>query len=270
MFIFKKKKNKKNNNIQDTFNKFRADEEEAIKLFDDFSLRTDLSDEIFLFMYRNILNMKDTMIVASYLRQVEVSLEEVQRVYSLSNEYINSVITNIVPELRVKANDMISEIIPNASKPYGWDNTAGLNLIYSEFVDRIEYIFEVDRNQKKIQNELNNDEIVNIIKNNSAILILLNYFSVRESLIIAFNLGLIDELLVNDIIDISSEQNFNSLLSSSDMDLLKNLLIKRIKKLENIEPYTSYFEYEELTYEYENLLEAINDSKEYISSIKKR
>ena len=54
------------------------------------------------------------------------------------------------------------------------------------------------------------------------------------------------------------------------MDLLKNLLIKRIKKLENIEPYTSYFEYEELTYEYENFLEAINDSKEYTSSIKKR
>jgi hypothetical protein len=51
----------------------------------------------------------------------------------------------------------------------------------------------------------------------------------------------------------------------------KDEYIKREKKkLENIEPYTNYFEYEELTYEYENLLEAINDSKEYISSIKKR
>ena len=51
----------------------------------------------------------------------------------------------------------------------------------------------------------------------------------------------------------------------------KDEYIKREKKkLENIEPYTSYFEYEELTYEYENFLEAINDSKEYTSNIKKR
>ena len=274
MFNFKiKKDNNSDNKTQDIYKKYRIDKEETLNLFEDYvDLEINLGEELFLFMYKNILNIKDTMIVASYLRQVEVPLDEIKRVYFLSDEYINNIITNIVPELRVKANKMITETIPNIPDSFGWNNGPGFILIYSEFVDRIEYLFEVARNQKKIQNEINNEKIVNKIKNNSAILVLLNYFSLKESLIIAINLGLVDEFVSDEInkIYIFSEDDFNDLLNSSDIGLLKDLLLKRIDKLKSIEPETSYLDYKELGQEYENLLNAINDSKEYISSIKNR
>ena len=274
MFVFKKKKvNNSDNQIQSTYIKYCNDIEDAMDLFPDYyNLKSDFSEELFMFIYRNAPNMIDTMIAASYLRQVEVSLEEVKKAYSLNNEYIKETVSNVVPELRVKANKMIYETIPNASDPFGWNNGPGLKLIYSEFVDRIEYIFEISRNQKKIQNELNNDRLVNIINSNSTILVLSNYFSVRESLVIAFNLGLMDELIGDELdkMHILSEHDFNNLLNSVNIDLLKNLLTERINKLKNIEPETSYFEYEKLADEYEILLNAINASKEYISGIKKR
>ncbi|MBR3660997.1 MAG: hypothetical protein IKN63_03730 [Bacilli bacterium] len=274
MFVFKKKKvNNSDNQIKSTYIKYCNDVEDAMDLFPDYyNLKSDFSEELFMFIYRNAPNMIDTMIAASYLRQVEVSLEEVKKVYSLNNEYIKETVSNVVPELRVKANKMIYETIPNASDPFGWNNGPGLKLIYSEFVDRIEYIFEISRNQKKIQNELNNDRLVNIINSNSTILVLSNYFSVRESLVIAFNLGLMDELIGDELdkMHILSEHDFNNLLNSVNIDLLKNLLTERINKLKNIEPETSYFEYEKLADEYEILLNAINVSKEYISGIKKR
>ena len=166
---------------------------------------------------------------------------------------------------------MITDTIPNLSDPFGWNNGPGLIITYSEFVERIEYIFEVNRNQKKIRKEITNVRLISNTINNPSILMLLNSFSVKETFIIAKNLGLVDETMV-DILNqmyISNEEDFNKLLNSTRMEYIIELLTERINKLNNIEPNTSYLDYEELSFEYEELLESINDTKKYCSKYNK-
>lgn len=273
MFRFKKRKDKEiTEPTQDIYRKFLAEREEALNIFDgEYALDDDIAEEIFMFMWRNIQNMKDTIIVASYLKQVEIPMNEVKRAYSLDDEYINNITSNIVPKLRVEANKMITDTIPNLTDPFGWNNGPGLIITYSEFVERIEYIFEVNRNQKKIRKEITNVSLISNTINNPSILMLLNSFSVKETFIIAKNLGLVDETMV-DILNqmyISNEEDFNKLLNSTRMEYIIELLTERINKLNNIEPNTSYLDYEELSFEYEELLESINDTKKYCSKYNK-
>ena len=68
---------------------------------------------------------------------------------------------------------------------------------------------------------------------------------------------------------ISNEEDFNKLLNSTRMEYIIELLTERINKLNNIEPNTSYLDYEELSFEYEELLESINDTKKYCSKYNK-
>ena len=71
MFGFKKRKEKEiTDPTQDIYRKFLAEREEALNIFDgEYALDDDIAEEIFMFMWRNIQNMKDTIIVASYLNK---------------------------------------------------------------------------------------------------------------------------------------------------------------------------------------------------------
>jgi hypothetical protein len=60
------------------------------------------------------------------------------------------------------------------------------------------------------------------------------------------------------------------LLNSNNTTYISELLNKRIEKLRSIEMETSFFDYYGLANQYEDLLERINDTKQYLSGIKKR
>ena len=59
--------------------------------------------------------MKDTMIVASYLNQISIPLEEIKMSYSINDEYIDNLINNIIPQLRVNAYKYIDETLHTGS-----------------------------------------------------------------------------------------------------------------------------------------------------------
>lgn len=130
---------------------------------------------------------------------------------------------------------------------------------------------EVKRNQKKIRTDLGDNEIISSIISNPAVLVLLNYFSVKESLILASNLDLlsIDEDIIHQIYTFN-ENDFRNIFESVNITYIEDLLTKRIKKLNNIEMETSFFDYQELSDKYEDLLNRINDTKKYLSGTKKR
>ena len=132
-------------------------------------------------------------------------------------------------------------------------------------------MFEVKRNQKKIRTDLGDNEIISSIISNPAVLVLLNYFSVKESLILASNLDLlsIDEDIIHQIYTFN-ESDFRNIFESINITYIEDLLTKRIEKLNNIEIETSFFDYQELSDQYEDLLNRINDTKKYLSGTKKR
>ena len=132
-------------------------------------------------------------------------------------------------------------------------------------------MFEVKRNQKKIRTDLGDNEIISSIISNPAVLVLLNYFSVKESLILASNLDLlsIDEDIIHQIYTFN-ENDFRNIFESVNITYIEDLLTKRIEKLNNIEMETSFFDYQELSDKYEDLLNRINDTKKYLSGTKKR
>lgn len=272
MFNFKKKKEA--NNLENTDNRdaYKDFKEEMQKFGEYDSLSEVPFDECFWFIYRNMKkDIKDTLIIASYLRQIEVPLEEIKKVYSLDDEYIENLISNEIPSLRVKAYKRLKEELPNETVAFfpGFHNN--FEPLYIELIDRIEYLFEVKKNQKKIRTDLGDNEIISSIISNPAVLVLLNYFSVKESLILASNLDLlsIDEDIIHQIYTFN-ENDFRNIFESVNITYIEDLLTKRIEKLNNIEMETSFFDYQELSDKYEDLLNRINDTKKYLSGTKKR
>ena len=272
MFNFKKKKeanNLENTDNRDTYKEFK---EEMQKFAEYDSLSEVPFDECFWFIYRNMKkDIKDTFIIASYLRQIEVPLEEIKKVYSLDDEYIENLINNEIPSLRVKAYKRLKEELPNETVAFfpGFHNN--FEPLYIELIDRIEYLFEVKKNQRKIRTDLGDNEIISSIISNPAVLVLLNYFSVKGSLILASNLDLlsIDEDIIHQIYTFN-EGDFRNIFESVNITYIEDLLTKRIEKLNNIEIETSFFDYQELSDQYEDLLNRINDTKKYLSGTKKR
>ena len=272
MFVFKNKKEAKSLENTDNRNEYKEFKEEMQKFGEYDSLSELPYDVIFWFIYRNMKkDIKDTLIVASYLRQIEVPLEEIKKVYSLDDEYIENIIYNEIPSLRVKAYKRLKEELPNETVAFfpGFHNN--FEPLYIELIDRIEYLFEVKRNQKKIRTDLGDNEIISSIINNPTVLVLLNYFSVKESLILASNLDLlsIDEDIIHQIYTFN-ENDFRKIFDSVNITNTEDLLTKRIEKLNNIEMKTSFIDYQELSDQYEDLLNRIDDTKKYLSGIKKR
>ena len=271
MFNFKnnnKKDISNNTNDENLYQNFK----EELNKFNEYDSLSELPfDECFMFMYRNIKNMRDTLIVASFLRQIEVPIEEIKNVYRIDDEYIENIISNLIPSLLAKVYKRLEEELPNQTVAFfpGFHNN--FEPLYIELIDRIEYLFEVRRNQQKIKKDLGNNEIVHQVLNNSSLLILLNYFSVKEALIVASNLNLldIDEDKIQKIYPFD-EDYFIQLLYSNNTTYISELLNKRIEKLRSIEIETSFFDYYGLADQYEDLLGRINDTKQYLSGIKKR
>lgn len=271
MFNFKNKNKKdipKNTTDENLYQNFN---EELNKFKEYDSLSEILFDECFMFMYRNIKNMRDTLIVASVLRQIEVPIEEIKKIYLIDDEYIENIISNLIPSLRVKAYKRLKEELPNQTVAFFPGFHYNFEPLYVELIDRIEYFFEVRRNQQKIKKELANNEITHKFLNNASLLVLLNYFSLKEALIVSSNLNLldIDEDEIQKIYPFN-EDYFKQLLYSSNITYITDLLNKRIEKLRSIEMETSFFDYHGLSEQYDDLLNRIDDTKQYFSRMEKR
>ena len=264
--------NNEENNQMISYNSFVDEINEKFDNYDYFNLQNELSfDECFVFIYRYVKDVKDSLIIASILKQIEVSLEDIISTYSLEEEYVNKIISEKIPELRVALYKEIEEL-PNKKGLFGTDfNIEHYTPIYQELIDRIEYFFETKRNTNQILKVIKNEHQQSKLINNPSFLFLLNYLSMKDSLIIASSLDIID-LEEDEISNIYPYDNqYVENILKEKLNQIYDELSERIKKINSIEPETSYFEYEKLSTQYQDLLERIEDTLKYInSSLKKR
>lgn len=249
---------------------FRKELDEKFSEYDYFNLDGELmTDECFSFIYRNIKDLKDSLIIASTLRQIEPTIEEVMEAYSVNEEYINRIVSEKIPQLRVLAYKRLEEL-PNEEVLFlpGFHNN--FEPLYKDLIDRMDYLFEVKRNTQKLFSELNGSDFYSRLSNNSSFLFLLNYLSVKDALIIATSLDVID-------IDDEEVQNiyphgveyFENIINKN-IALIKIDLSERITKLENTELEISYFDYMGLCNQYKDLEQRISDTTNYLRDKSKR
>ena len=285
-FIKKKQKEKEEDEIfRQNYMKTKQDCDEVNEIFtkyiDQYEYGLDkntklsdvlLTDEIFRFIYNTLDDMKKSVIVSSYLKQIDIPIKTVKEAYSIDDSYINSLTDEILPFLKVETYRYLKEEVPNIKYPFFPDIKPNLEPVYEEFIDRIDYYNEIKRNRNKI----NNDNHLSLMKeellNNPQVLLLLNAFDIKDTLIIASNLGIVniyeDEL--HALYDFD-ENRFSDLLTGSNMLYIEETLRKRIEKLDNIPiEVNNYFDYEELSNEYNQLLDVIDDAKLYMSRGEKR
>ena len=246
--------------------------EELNEKFDDYcDLVNEITyDECFIFIYQNIKDLKDSLIIATALKQIEITLEDIMSAYSIEREYVNKLIADKLPELRVELYKEIEDL-HNKKGFFGTDfNVEHYGPLYQELIERIEYFFEIKRNTNQILKVIKNEQHRSKLINNQSFLFLLNYFSIKDSLIIALTL----EIIVIDEEEIENmyhyDEQYAENLLKNNLGQIYNDLKDRIQKLNNIEPETSCFKYQELSNQYQELLERINDTIEYINNLHKR
>ncbi len=231
-----------------------------------YGIRSFNYNDIFSLIYRKLDNIQDTIIICSYLKEMNIPMDIIKEVYSVDDEYINNLLSNTLPSIRVDAYKRLRDEIPNIKVLFFPDMKPNLEPLYIDFLDRLEYIFEVRRNQRKLRKELYGKDILPKLINNSSLLAILNYFSVKESIILASNLDLldIDEEEIQKLYP-HTEEDFKKIFSSSNITSLVDLLSKRIEKLANIDEELSYFDYEGLLESCDDLFYRIEDTREYFN-----
>ena len=237
--------------------------------FPDFDFSELAFNECFHFICKNTDNLKDAIIVSVILRQIEPTIKDIKLAYSVDNQYINNLINNKLPELKVLAYKRLKEI-PNEQVAFFPGFYNNFEPLYIELISRIEYIFEVKRNVQKLLSEKKINNYAPQLINNSSLLYLLNYLSVKDSLIVASLLDIIDldEDTITNIYPF--EDYYLEEIFDKNISMIKSELYQRIQKLKNIEIETSYFDYNNLYNQYKDLYERINDTLDYIKNKHKK
>lgn len=262
--LFKKRKNISKNESDHKNLLYRDILNELETKFQNYDFGELAFDECFGFICKNCSNMQEAIIISSMLRQIEPTVSDIKLVYNLDDHYIDNLIQNKLSELRVLAYNKL-EIQPNNEVIFfpGFHND--FTSSYSDLITRIEYLFEVKRNTKALLK----DKIINTcfphIINNNSLLYLLNYLSIKDSLIVCSSLDIadIDEEVLSSVY--SYEDSYLVDIFDRYVYMIMNDLSQRIKKLEATEIETSYFDYNSLCNEYKDLYERINDTLDYLN-----
>ena len=227
-----------------------------------------VSDE-FPNIYLIINNLKDSYIIGAYIREMDYTLEDIKKIYNLSDNYIEETIKNWLPLIRQDAYKKLDEEL-RFRKDYP-EETSRNHSMYYEITERIEYFYELRRNRTKLKREVIDKDLINKLKDNSEFSFLLNMFSVKDSLILAYGLNLIDidKDGLNKYVSYD-EEYFNQLLSVNRSNII-NKLDERISKINDLgELNNSYFDYNELKSKYinmynriENTLNDLNNKKRF-------
>lgn len=261
---FNKSNEAQSNNTLLSFNDLKKELQEKFSDYDSFDKLAFLAfDECWYFIYKNIKDFKDTLIIASTLRQIEPTVEEVMKAYSLNEDYIKHVVSEKIPQLRLLAYKRLEEL-SNEDVAFfpGFHNN--YEPLYKNLIVRMDYLFEVKRNTQKLFSELNGNGYCLSLANNSSFLFLLNYLSVMDALIVASSL---------DVIDIDDEEvqtmyphetEYFQNIFNNNISLINNSLSERITNLENTELETSHFDYIGLCDQYKDLKQRIDDTIDYL------
>ena len=264
--------------LQEKINKLNEDTMFLQNNFGDYDIG---STDGYEFIYRYLKDLKKTLIICSLIKEGDVPLDEIKEVYGLDDEYIDNVIDEEFPIIKAEAYKYLRDVAPNVRYMFFPNVNTHKVEIYKEFTDRIEYITELRRNGKKLNNEFGNNAFSDLLKENVILLELLNYFNVEESLNVASNLSILkplDDELVQSIYTFDDDE-FKELLGSKRMKYLEDDLKKKIDKFTNITQqdvglYTGiYLDYDELVETYTDTVERINQTKEYVfynNKVKKR
>lgn len=267
--LFKKNNNAENANDNPVI-AMRLLQQELDDKFPDYNVFDSFGfDECFIFIYKNIKDLKDTLIIAAVLRQIEVPIEEVAEAYNVNEEYVNNVIQEQIPHLRVLANKRL-ESLPNKEYAFFPGMHPDFDPLYKELIARMDYLFEIRRNTKKFLTEMNGNPYYSHLTSNSAFLFLLNYLSSKDALIVASSLNILDldEDDIQRLYPFDTEY-FENVLNRC-VNLMRSELQDRIEALEKTELETSYFDYPELCSEYKDLLQRIDDTLAYLKDKPKR
>ena len=249
-FNKKEEPNDNTNNKQETYNQYLQTRQELRENFGEYNIG---SSDGFLFIHRHLKDLQKTLIISSLIKEGDIPLDVVKDVYGLTDEYIDGVIDEEFPIIRAEAYRYLKNVAPKIK--------------YAFFPD-VET--ELRKNAKKIKKEFGNSILSNILQNNISLLEFLNHFDVKDSLNIVSNLGLLNSL-EDELIQKKynfDENEFKELLDSKRMKYVESNLKEKINKFGHIEISLDdiYLDYDALIENYNDILERINQTKEYVFS----
>ena len=237
--------------------------------FDEYyNIINELGDDFYLFIYRSVGNLKDSLIVASFIREIDENVEDIQRIYKLDDKYVDEVLTNNLPIIRQKAYDDMEYDRTHA--PMFFSDLKGYRQdYYKELTERIEYFFEIRRNNKKLEKENFDKDLLKILKNSRELNYLLNFLSVKDSLLIAYELNLIDlgDYEISDIYDYEQEY-IDTLLKEKSKNIIKDLEERIQDADKKNEKFYNDFDYGQLANMYIDIENRIEDTLDYFENKK--
>ena len=197
------------------------------------------------------LSLKDIMIVASYLHQIDLTLAEVMNAYGVSKNYVDSIIHNELPSIRVGINYAITILESERSKK----NCEEVEIAIRHLEDlnkRIDYCFEKRRSIKKIVGNIKDEETIDRLARNTHLLFLVNYLSVPEAIVFL-------KVLSRGTNDKNEYDVFTKICCNKTTQI-KEELESRVEYLQNVPEDASLFDYQKLLGEYKELLAVMNYS----------
>ena len=266
-FNKKEEPNDNTNNKQETYNQYLQTRQELRENFGEYNIG---SSDGFLFIHRHLKDLQKTLIISSLIKEGDIPLDVVKDVYGLTDEYIDGVIDEEFPIIRAEAYRYLKNVAPKIKYAFFPDVETHEVAKFKELTDRMELISELRKNAKKIKKEFGNSILSNILQNNISLLEFLNHFDVKDSLNIVSNLGLLNSLedeLIQGIYNFE-ENEFKELLDSKRMKYVESNLKEKINKFGHIEISLDdiYLDYDALIENYNDILERINQTKEYVFS----
>ncbi len=261
MFKFLKSENKNQTSLKD-YNEKLSKSVLEIKLIQEklsnYGFDFDANNRSFIFIY-NLLNKKisDALIICSYLGINDIPRNFLSEIFNLNEEYIDRLLNDYLPTIRFEAYKLARESV---NKEYAFfpGVKTGESNYYNDVGRRVDVKFQTNRLLKELKTKTDNKDVIEFFIKNEIYIFMLDILTYKETLVLLYGLGLIDDEIVeyDDVL-------FKNIINNKIDDVVYTLN----EKINYIVQYSYINNYadDNLLEEYQMILNAIDQSKKYIN-----
>ncbi len=261
MFGFLKSDNKEKTSLKEYNEKFSESVLEIKTIqekLSNYGFVFDANNRSFIFIY-NLLNKKisDALIICSYLGINDIPRNILCEIFKLNEEYIDKLLNESLPTIRFEAYKLASESV---NKEYAFfpGIKTGESNDYNDIGKRIDAKFQINRLLKELKTKTDNIDINEFFIKNEIYIFMLDILTYKETLILLYSLGLIDDEIVeyDDVL-------FKNIINNKIDDIVYSLK----EKINYMEQYNYINDYadDDLLKKYQMILNLIDQSKKYIN-----
>lgn len=218
----------------------------------------DANNRSFIFIY-NLLNKKisDALIICSYLGINDIPQSILCKIFNLNEEYIDRLLNESLPTIRFEAYKLASESVNNEYAFFPGVK-AGESNNYNDIGKRIDVKFQTNRLLKELKTKTDNKDVIDFFIKNEVYIFILDILTYKETLILLYGLGLMDDEIVeyDDVL-------FKNIISNKIDDVIY-ILKEKINYIVQYNYINNYAD-DKLLEEYQMILNAIDQSKKYIN-----